>query len=95
MDVHFTCKILSFVKDSNGDTVGANIEPTDSYSFPFVQIYFPSGTDLTKLNEGDVVEVWGTDRGVFNEQNAFGATVQEVVIEVQYMTDTTTSYQAP
>jgi len=92
-DVHFTCKILNFVKDDSGNTAGANVEAPDSYSTSTIQIAFPSGTDVTKLNEGDILEVWGTDGGVFSGQNAFGGTVQEVGIAAQYMTDTTTSYQ--
>jgi hypothetical protein len=92
-DVHFTCKILNFVKDDSGNTAGANVEAPDSYSTSTIQIAFPSGTDVTKLNEGDILEVWGTDGGVFSGQNAFGGTVQEVGIAAQYMTDQTTNYQ--
>ncbi len=91
-DVHFTCQILKFVKDDSGNTAGANVAAPDSDS-SIIQILFPSGTDLTKLNEGDIVEVWGTDEGVFSGQNAFGGTVQEVAIAAQYMTDETTNYQ--
>jgi len=92
-DVHFTCKILKFVKDNSGNTAGANVEAPDSYSTSIIQIAFPSGTDVTKLNEGDILEVWGTDQGVFSGQNAFGGTVQEVGIAAQYMIDKTTNYQ--
>jgi hypothetical protein len=92
-DVHFTCKILKFVKDDSGNTAGANVEAPDSYSTSIIQIAFTSGTDVTKLNEGDILEVWGTDGGVFSGQNAFGGTVQEVGIAAQYMTDKTTNYQ--
>jgi cytoskeletal protein RodZ len=92
-DVHFTCKILKFVKDDNGNTAGANVESPDTYSSSILQIVFPSGTDITRLNEGDTVEVWGTDAGVFSGQNAFGGTVQEVGIAALYLTDKTTNYQ--
>ena len=92
-NVHVTCKILKFVKDDSGNTAGANVEAPDSYSTSIIQILFPSGTDVTKLNEGDIVEVWGSDEGVFSGQNAFGGTVQEVAISAQYMTDETTNYQ--
>jgi hypothetical protein len=43
-----------------------------------------------QLNEGDILTVWGTDNGVSSGQNAFGATVQEVVVTAQYLTDQTT-----
>jgi hypothetical protein len=45
------------------------------------------------LNQSDTIEVWGLDGGTASGQNAFGATVQEVVISALYLTDTTTSYQ--
>src|SRR6266581_4179197 len=91
-DVHFTCTILNFVKDSNGNTAGANID--DPNTSGVVQIAFPANTDLSRLNTGDILEVWGTDAGTASGQNAFGATIQEVVVSANYMTDKTTNYQA-
>lgn len=91
-DVHFTCNILNFVKDSNGNTAGANVD--DPNSSGVVQIAFPANTDLSRLNTGDTLEVWGTDGGTQTGQNAFGATIQEVVVSANYMTDKTTNYQA-
>lgn len=92
-DVHFISKISMFVKDSAGNTVGANVEEQDSYSSSYVQVQFTSGTDITKLNEGDILEVWGSDDGVFSGTNAYGGTVQAVGITAQYMLDQTTNYQ--
>ena len=91
-DVHFTATISNFVKDSSGTTVGANV--TDASVSSFIQIGFPAGTDLSQLNAGDTVEVWGLDGGTASGTNAFGATIQEVVVAAQYMTDQTTGYQA-
>jgi hypothetical protein len=91
-DVHFTCTILDFVKDSNGNTAGANVD--DPNTSGVVQIAFPTNTDLSRLNTGDTLEVWGTDEGTQSGQNAFGATIQEVVVSANYMTDKTTNYQA-
>jgi hypothetical protein len=93
-DVHFTCTILSFVKDSTGATVGANVSDPGSSSSSVIQIVFPTGTDITQLNEGDALEVWGTDEGVFSGTNDFGATIQEVGVGALYLTDQTTNYQA-
>lgn len=90
-DVHFTATILNFVKDSSGNTAGANLD--DPNGAGVVQIAFPAGTDLSQLNVGDVVEVWGTDGGTSSGQNAFGATIQEVVLSANYLTDKTTGYQ--
>jgi hypothetical protein len=90
-DVHFTATILNFVKDDSGNTAGANVD--DPNTTGVVQNAFPSGTDLSQLNVGDSLEVWGTDGGTASGQNAFGATIQEVVIAANYITDKTTGYQ--
>ncbi len=92
-DVSFLCAILNFVKDSNGITAGANVRDPNSYS-SVIQIAFPSGTDISQLNQGDILEIWGGDTGVFSGQNAFGVTIQEVEIDAKYLTDQTTNYQA-
>lgn len=47
-DVHFTCTILNFVKDSSGNTAGVNLD--DPNSSGVVQIAFPANTDLSQLN---------------------------------------------
>jgi len=81
------------VKDDSGNTAGANVESPDTYSSAVVQISFPSGTDLSQLNEGDIVKVWGNNGGVFSGKNAFGGDVQEVGVGTLYLTDQTTGYQ--
>jgi len=91
LNVHFTCTIMRFVKDSNGNTAGANVD--QGLTASVIQVAFPSGTDLNKLNTGDTLEVWGMDEGTFSGPNLFGATVQEVVVQAAYMTDQTTGYQ--
>jgi cell division septation protein DedD len=91
-EVHFTAIIADFVKDDNGNTAGANVTDPD-YS-AFVQVVFPADTDLSHLNKGDTIEIWGTDEGTFSGTNAFGATITEVGIAAQYMTDHTTGYHA-
>lgn len=93
-EVHFTCTILNFVKDSTGATAGANVTSSGTNYSSVVQILFPDETDITRLNEGDTLEIWGTDEGVFSGTNAFGGTVQEVGIGTKYLTDHTTNYQA-
>lgn len=91
LNVYFTCTIMRFVKDSNGNTAGANVE--NGFTSGVVQVIFPAGTNLNKLNTGDTLEVWGTDEGTFSGPNLFGATVQEVAVQAAYMTDQTTGYQ--
>ncbi|MGH2495943.1 MAG: hypothetical protein ACRDIV_14720 [Ktedonobacteraceae bacterium] len=90
-DVHFTATILSFVKDSNGNTAGANVSDPGSYS-GIIQVLFPAGTDITQLNTQDTIEVWGTDEGTFTGTNAFGVTVHEVAVSALYLDDQTTGY---
>jgi len=92
-DVHFTAVISGLVKDDSGNTAGANVsDPTNEFGHD-IQVGFPAGTDINKLNQGDTIEVWGTDGGTQSGANAFGATVQEVVVGASYLTDTTTGYQ--
>ena len=90
-DVHFMARIPTFVKDDSGNSAGANVD--DPNTSGVEQVAFPSGTDLSQLNVGDTLEVWGTDGGTASGQNAFGATIQEVVISAHYLTDQTTGYQ--
>ncbi|GHO77929.1 hypothetical protein KSD_57000 [Ktedonobacter sp. SOSP1-85] len=92
-DLHFTAVIDNFVKDSDGNTAGANVSDTDSGSSSVIQIGFAPGTDLTKINQGDTVEVWGRDIGVSSGKNAFGGDVQEAGVAVAFITDQTTGYQ--
>jgi len=94
-NVFFTCTISSFVKDDSGNTAGANVRGTDTSSFTFIQVGFPANTDITKLNTGDTLQVWGTDQGVFSGKNGFGATIQEVEVTALYMMDVTSSYNTP
>jgi hypothetical protein len=90
-NLHFTGVISDFVKDDSGDTAGANIsDPNDPSAV--IQISFPSSTDYTKLNTGDIIEVWGLGGGTVTGQNAFGGTIQEAVVQTTYLTDQTTGY---
>lgn len=89
-EVSFTCTIGNFVKDDSGNTAGANVN--DPASNSVIQVAFPAGTDITRLNSGDTLEVWGTDQGTDTGQNGFGVTIQEVVIHAKYLDDTTTGY---
>ncbi len=93
-EVHFVCTIMSFVKNSSGNTATANVSDVGGYTGSLVQILFTPNTDVTQLNNNDIVEVWGSDQGVATGTNAFGATVQEVVVQVTYLTDKTTGYKA-
>jgi hypothetical protein len=93
MPVHFTAVIATLVKDSSGNTAGANVSDPANEFGKDIQVGFPANTDISKLNTGDTIEVWGIDSGTQSGANAFGATVQEVVVAASYMNDTTTGYQ--
>jgi hypothetical protein len=93
-EVHFTAHIIDLVKDSSGNTAGANVDNLDSSSSSVVQVAFPDNTDISRINQDDTIEVWGIDDGVVSGQNAYGGTVQGVDVSALYMTDTTTGYQA-
>src|SRR5260370_36810188 len=49
--VYFTCAIMNFVKDSSGNTAGANVD--DPTSTGVIQISFPTGTYLSRWNTAD------------------------------------------
>src|SRR5450755_2511359 len=51
-DVHFTCSISGFVKDSSGNTAGANVTDVNA-SGSVIQVAFTPGTDVTQMNEND------------------------------------------
>jgi hypothetical protein len=90
--VHFTAVIATLVKDSSGNTAGANVSDPANEFGKDIQVGFPANTDISKLNQGDTIEVWGIDGGTQSGANAFGATVQEVVVVASYLNDTTTGY---
>ena len=89
--IHFSARLFHFVKDEAGMTVGANVSGVGSES-AVLQMIFPARTDLTRLNVGDTIEAWGYDAGVFSGTNAYGGTVQTVVVLAVYLTDQTTNY---
>jgi len=66
---------MNFVKDSSGNNAGANVD--DPTSSSVIQIGFPAGTGLSRLNTGDSLAVWGADNGTFSCSNLFGATISE------------------
>jgi hypothetical protein len=91
-NLHFTCTIAGFVKDDTGNTSGANVSDPDTLKV--IQVAFTPGTDISQLNEGDTLEVWGLDAGVSSGTNGFGATITEVGVQTLYLNDQTTGYEA-
>src|SRR5579875_1812412 len=93
-NVYFKCKILNPVRDTNGAIAGANVSDVDSSSNSVIQVLFPDNTDVTQVNQGDTLEVWGLDTGMADETNTGGTSIQEVVVLALYINDQTTGYQA-
>jgi hypothetical protein len=89
-NVNFNATIVNFVKDDSGKTAGANVTDGNGTT---IQIAFAPTTDITQLNAGDMIEVWGVSQGVSSGQNAFGATIQEAVVFEMFITDKTNGYQ--
>lgn len=83
----FTCDVASFAKGSSGNATAINCsDPNDITSI--IQID-ASGWDLTQINQGDTINVYGQGEGSFSGQNAFGTTVQESLVFGLYFNDTT------
>jgi hypothetical protein len=89
-NINFNATIVNFVKDDSGKTAGANVTDGNGTT---IQIAFAPTTDITQLNAGDMIEVWGVSQGVSSGQNAFGATIQEAVVFEMFITDKTNGYQ--
>jgi hypothetical protein len=87
----FTCDVTSFPKNDSGDAAGINCsDPYDSGSL--IQV---SGSlfDLTKINQGDTVKIYGLGAGASTGKNAFGADVTEAVVSGLFINDITTGYK--
>jgi hypothetical protein len=93
-NVYFKCKILNSVRDTNGAIAGANVSDIDSSSNSVIEVLFPDNTDVTQVNQGDTLEVWGLDTGMADETSTDGTSIQEVVVLALYIDDQTTGYQA-
>ena len=89
--VKFTAVIANFVQDSSGNTAGANVDDPNDYS-SVVQIEFTPSFDISKVNKGDTIEVWGQDLGAFSGTNAYGGTITEGGIQEVYLVDSTSGY---
>ena len=82
--------IVSFVHDSSGDPVGMNLSGTDAVADLYVQL--SSTADVTQMNTGDTVTIWGDGAGTTSGTNAFGATLNFATIDEVYLTDATSGY---
>jgi hypothetical protein len=90
--VVFTCDVVSFPKDNNGNAAGLNCtDPNDPASI--VQVEMGTFDSTVKINSGDTVRVYGIGQGAATGKNAFGGDVIEALILELHLNDTTTGYQ--
>jgi hypothetical protein len=89
-NIVFTCKILSFARNDQGDAAGANCVDQNDYS-SIVQID-TGNFDISKINADDTVTIYGFLTGVGQGKNSFGGEVTEALISGLYINDETTGY---
>ncbi|MGD0880504.1 MAG: hypothetical protein ABSB09_02900 [Acidimicrobiales bacterium] len=89
--VIFTGTIDKFLQDSSGNTAAMNVaDPNNPLAVAYVQL--SSTADVTQMNTGDTVEIWGDGQGNVSGKNAFGGTVSQCAVTETYLTDQTTGY---
>ena len=89
--VTFQATIVNFLQDSSGDTTAMNVsDPNDITSLMYIQL--SDYADVTQMNKGDTVTIWGDANGDISGKNAYGGTINESSAYEVYLTDTTTGY---
>jgi hypothetical protein len=89
--VSFKATIVNFLQDSTGATTAMNVsDPNDFTSLVYVQL----GTfaDVTQMNKGDTVTIWGDGMGDISGTNAYGGSINESAITEVYLVDPTSGY---
>jgi len=89
-NVVFTCKILSFARNDQGDAAGLNCADSNDYS-SIVQID-AGNFDVSKINADDTVTIYGFVTGVGQGKNAYGGEVTEALVSGMYINDATSGY---
>lgn len=91
LPITFNAKIINFVQDSQGNTVAANVSDPNDYS-SIIQLQFSILLDISQVNKGDLVTVWGMGLGSFSGQNSYGASINEGAAKESYLKDLTNGY---
>ena len=89
--VMFTCKILSFAKDDNGDASAFNCSDPSNIG-AIIQVVGPL-YDFTQINENDTVRVYGGGQGASTGKNIYGGDVSEAIILGVHINDLTSGYK--
>lgn len=88
--VKFKGIISTFIKGEYG-IQSVNISDPNDYS-AIIVVEFSTNIDLTKINKGDLVTIWGTCGGVMDGTNSFGAKIVKGLVYELYLKDNTTGY---
>jgi hypothetical protein len=89
--VTFTCDVLSFPKDENGNAAGINCSDPNDYS-SLVQVQMGAFDQTVKINTNDTVVVYGMGQGAAQGTNAFGGAVTEALVLELHLKDLTTGW---
>jgi hypothetical protein len=88
--ITFTATITKFLQDSSGNTGAMNVNDPNDFSSAYVNL--STYIDLTKVNQNDTVQIWGSGLGVISGKNAFGGDINVAGVNESYLLDTTTGY---
>lgn len=88
----FTCSVSNFPKDENGDVGGINCSDPNTFDSN-VQVGIDKSIDVTKINENDLIKVYGLGLGTMQGKNGFGADITTGGVLGLYINDLTTGYK--
>jgi hypothetical protein len=88
----FQCSVSSFLKDDNGDVAALNCDDPNDFS-SYVQVGISKDTDATKINQDDLVKVYGMGLGATSGTNAYGGQITTGAVMGLYMNDLTSGYK--
>jgi hypothetical protein len=67
-----------------------NVDDPNDYSSAYVNL--SSYIDLSKVNQDDTVQIWGSGLGILTGKNGFGADINVAGVNESYLLDMTTGY---
>jgi len=90
--VAFTAVIAAFVLDSSGGAMAMYVsEPATPTTVVLVQL--SQSDDVTRINTGDTVVIWGDATGRVNYANTIGQPADVTNVNQVYLSDRTSGYQ--
>lgn len=91
-NVVFTCKIISFARDDQGNATAVNCaDPNDMSSIVQIDI---GNFDIKRINVSDTIRIYGFVMGVFKGKNGFGVEITEAAVSGMYINDLTSGYNS-